>query len=96
MVDVFSEWAGPCNAMQNYLKKIKLEVKLLKKNDIRDVCSTNSFLTFWLFFADFVHFVHFAYFADFADFSDVADFADFTDFADFADIVGPFQCLGAH
>ena len=28
MVDVFSEWAGPCNAMQNYLKKIKLEVKL--------------------------------------------------------------------
>ena len=26
MVDVFSEWAGPCNAMQNYLKKIKLEV----------------------------------------------------------------------
>ena len=27
MVDVFSEWAGPCNAMQNYLKKIKLEVK---------------------------------------------------------------------
>ena len=28
VVDVFSEWAGPCNAMQNYLKKIKLEVKL--------------------------------------------------------------------
>ena len=26
VVDVFSEWAGPCNAMQNYLKKIKLEV----------------------------------------------------------------------
>ena len=28
VVDVFSEWAGPCNAMQNYLKKIKLEVGL--------------------------------------------------------------------
>ena len=26
MVDVYSEWAGPCNAMANYLKKIKLEV----------------------------------------------------------------------
>ena len=26
VVDVYSEWAGPCNAMANYLKKIKLEV----------------------------------------------------------------------
>ena len=26
MVDVYSEWAGPCMAMANYLKKIKLEV----------------------------------------------------------------------
>ena len=25
VVDVYSEWAGPCNAMANYLKKIKLE-----------------------------------------------------------------------
>ena len=23
---MYSEWAGPCNAMANYLKKIKLEV----------------------------------------------------------------------
>ena len=27
MVDVYSEWAGPCLAMSNYLKKIKLEVR---------------------------------------------------------------------
>ena len=26
VVDVYSEWAGPCNAMANYLKKIKLDV----------------------------------------------------------------------
>ena len=26
VVDVYSEWAGPCLAMANYLKKIKLEV----------------------------------------------------------------------
>ena len=26
MVDVYSEWAGPCMAMANYLKKIKLDV----------------------------------------------------------------------
>ena len=33
VVDVFSEWAGPCNAMQNYLKKIKLEVSNNNNND---------------------------------------------------------------
>ena len=27
VVDVYTEWAGPCNAMANYLKKIKLEVE---------------------------------------------------------------------
>ena len=26
MVDVYSEWSGPCSAMTNFLKKIKLEV----------------------------------------------------------------------
>ena len=26
MVDIYSEWSGPCTAMQTALKKIKLEV----------------------------------------------------------------------
>ena len=26
MVDVYSDWSGPCSAMTNFLKKIKLEV----------------------------------------------------------------------
>ena len=26
IVDVYSEWSGPCSAMTNFLKKIKLEV----------------------------------------------------------------------
>ena len=26
VVDVYSEWSGPCSAMTNFLKKIKLEV----------------------------------------------------------------------
>lgn len=26
MVDVYSDWSGPCNAMTNFLKKMKLEV----------------------------------------------------------------------
>ena len=27
VVDIYSEWSGPCTAMQTALKKIKLEVK---------------------------------------------------------------------
>lgn len=26
IVDVYSDWSGPCSAMTNFLKKIKLEV----------------------------------------------------------------------
>ena len=26
VVDVYSDWSGPCSAMTNFLKKIKLEV----------------------------------------------------------------------
>ena len=26
MVDIYSEWAGPCNAMINQLKRIKVEL----------------------------------------------------------------------
>ena len=26
VVDIYSEWSGPCSAMTNFLKKIKLEV----------------------------------------------------------------------
>ena len=37
VVDVFSEWAGPCNAMQNYLKKIKLEVYTNVNNEKDDL-----------------------------------------------------------
>ena len=39
------------------------------QNDIRDVCSTDDFLTFWIF-ADFANFADSPYFADFADFAD--------------------------
>ena len=26
VVDIYSDWSGPCSAMTNFLKKIKLEV----------------------------------------------------------------------
>ena len=29
VVDIYSEWSGPCTAMQTALKKIKLEVKTI-------------------------------------------------------------------
>ena len=31
VVDVYSDWSGPCSAMTNFLKKVKLEVKYLKE-----------------------------------------------------------------
>ena len=47
----------------------------ISKNDIRDVRSTDDFLTF-KFFGDFADPVDFADFADFAFSADPADFAD--------------------
>ena len=51
VVDVYSEWSGPCSAMTNFLKKIKLEVNddllhyaMAKSDTIPQVC----FLVFCL------------------------------------------------
>ena len=45
VVDVYSEWSGPCSAMTNFLKKIKLEVNddllhyaMAKSDTIPQVC----------------------------------------------------------
>ena len=36
VVDIYSEWSGPCTAMQTALKKIKLEVNQLDHHDHHD------------------------------------------------------------
>ena len=51
------------------------------KNDIKDVCSTDAFLTF-IDFADSVDFVDFADFSHFVDFADSTNSADSVDSAD--------------
>ena len=38
VVDIYSEWSGPCTAMQTALKKIKLEVN----HDYQDKKDDNS------------------------------------------------------